>query len=570
MRRYFVVGITFLSLLVVILGRLAYITLIEGDQLKAMADQQRTRSFDYYQYARGDFYDTLGRPITSNEESCLVVFPAMIEDAAKTAASLATVLEVDEDIVRSRLEDGNSRTLDPYILKTGLTLAQTEAVADGRIRGVLALPLAARYSAEHTANHLLGVLTPSGEAGEYPGASGLEYQYDQYLTGRQDQQVLAFVDANGNISAEKLYLVKPEQVQCNNVQLTINLDYQQIAERAFDGQSGACVILDPDNGDILAAVSSPSYDPYGWEELAADDVYINKAFSAYPPASTFKVVLAAAALENNIEPLPENMPPADSIDDISGNADESNSAIDGGPLESKFFCDGAYTIAEGYDVSCWFKEGHGEISLEEALAGSCNCYFVGLGLSMGGDMIKQYAARFGLSEQNIIGYDFDAATHIDFSSDIIGDVANASIGEKGIRISPLQSAVMTAVCANGGYLLTPRLVKGVYDHNDTIIEEFPAAKKSQTLPPAIAEQLKAMMTKTVTSGTGTSAAGSYTDVAGKTGTSEDAGAWFTGFSPIDNPRWVIAVYIADGTLGSSAAAAIFREIVDGLAVLEGI
>ncbi len=185
-------------------------------------------------------------------------------------------------------------------------------------------------------------------------------------------------------------------------------------------------------------------------------------------------------------------------------------------------------------------------------------------------MIKEYAERFGLSQQSIIGYNFADTTHIDFSSLIDGDVANASIGEKGIRITPLQSAVMTAVCANGGYLLTPRLVKGVYDNNNNILEEFPQGEKTQTIPSDIAQTLKTMMTQTVTSGTGTGAAGSYTDVAGKTGTSEDAGVWFTGFSPIENPRWVISVYVTDGSFGSAAAAAIFREIVDGLAVLEGI
>ncbi len=583
MRRYFAVGMVFLALLVVILGRLAYITLVEGEQLKAMADEQRTRSFDYYQYARGDFYDTLGRPLTSNEESCLVVFPTMVEDAQQTAASLAIILDIDAAIISSRLEDNNSRTLEPYVLKTGLTSAQTTAIAEGNIRGVLALPLAARYSSERTANHLLGVLSPADASGEYHGASGLEYQYDEYLSGRQDKQVVAFVDASGNLSAENLYLVAPEQTSYNNVQLTINLDYQQIAERAFGEQSGACVILDPNNGDILAAVSSPSYDPYGWEDLAADDVYINKAFSSYPPASTFKIILAAAALENNIIPLTEGEHGTGSADssaalssapgeavDSEGSAVVTEAAAASAVQQNKFYCDGAYTLAEDYDVACWFEEGHGEITLSEALAESCNCYFVGLGLAMGGDMIKEYAERFGLSQQSIIGYNFADTTHIDFSSLIDGDVANASIGEKGIRITPLQSAVMTAVCANGGYLLTPRLVKGVYDNNNNILEEFPQGEKTQTIPSDIAQTLKTMMTQTVTSGTGTGAAGSYTDVAGKTGTSEDAGVWFTGFSPIENPRWVISVYVTDGSFGSAAAAAIFREIVDGLAVLEGI
>ena len=123
-------------------------------------------------------------------------------------------------------EDNDRRTLEPYILKTGLSSTQTAAISEGKIRGVLALPLAVRYSAERTANHLLGVLSPADANGEYHGASGLEYQYDSYLTGRQDKQVVAFVDASGNLSADNLYLVDPEQTYYNNVQLTINLDYQ--------------------------------------------------------------------------------------------------------------------------------------------------------------------------------------------------------------------------------------------------------------------------------------------------------------------------------------------------------
>ena len=130
-------------------------------------------------------------------------------------------------------------------------------------------------------------------------------------------------------------------------------------------------------------------------------------------------------------------------------------------------------------------------------------------------MIKEYAARFGLTEQEIIGYAFADTTHIDFSSSIIGDIANASIGEKGIRITPLQTAVMTAVCANGGYLVTPRLVKGVYDNNNNALEEYPSEVKTQVILPETAETLKEMMTMTVTSGTGTGAARNYTDVAGK-------------------------------------------------------
>ena len=550
MRRYWTVGLIFLLLLAVIVGRLAYLTLIEGEELQAIAEQQRTRSLDYYQYARGDFYDALGRPLTSHEESCLVVFPAMIADPEQTAAALAELLAMDEDLLCRRLTDENNRSIEPYVFKTGLSAEQTAAIESGQIRGVLALPLAARYRSDHTASHLLGTVTEKD--GEYHGASGLEYQYDDYLSGRQDQQVTAFVDAEGNLSAEQFYVTDPQQLRCNNVQLTINLDYQQIAEQALGDQAGACVILDPDNGDILAAVSSPSYDPYSWEPLPADDVYVNKAFSAYPPASTFKVVLAAAAWENNLSPLPED----------GGSADASSAA-------AEFICDGAYSLAEGYDVGCWLDEGHGQLDLASALAESCNCYFVGLGLAMGGEMIIDYAARFGLDGQSIIGYEFADSSYLDFSAEIAGDIANVSIGESGVRITPLQSAVMMAVCANGGYLLTPRLVQCVYDQDRHILEEFPSADKQRTIAVETAAALREMLTLTVSSGTGVAAAGSATDSAGKTGTSEDAGVWFSGFAPAAEPRWVVSVYLSDGS-SSAEAAAVFSKIIDAIAILEGV
>ena len=139
MRRYWTVGLIFLLLLAVIVGRLAYLTLIEGEELQAIAEQQRTRSLDYYQYARGDFYDALGRPLTSHEESCLVVFPAMIADPEQTAAALAELLALDEDLLCRRLTDENNRSIEPYVFKTGLSAEQTAAIESGQIRGVLNL-----------------------------------------------------------------------------------------------------------------------------------------------------------------------------------------------------------------------------------------------------------------------------------------------------------------------------------------------------------------------------------------------------------------------------------------------
>lgn len=188
---------------------------------------------------------------------------------------------------------------------------------------------------------------------------------------------------------------------------------------------------------------------------------------------------------------------------------------------------------------------------------------------MGGEMIIDYAARFGLDGQSIIGYEFADSSYLDFSAEIAGDIANVSIGESGVRITPLQSAVMMAVCANGGYLLTPRLVQCVYDQDRHILGEFPPADKQRTIAAETAAALREMLTLTVSSGTGVAAAGSATDSAGKTGTSEDAGVWFSGFAPAAEPRWVVSVYLSDGS-SSAEAAAVFSKIIDAIAILEGV
>ena len=547
-KKIWLFGILVLLLLGAAVFRLFWIAMAWGEELGDMAESQRTRTFDFYQYARGDFLDTKGRHITGVTENCLIVFPSMISDEEAILSFLAATLGYSEDVVSEHMRSENAQSYAPYVLKSGLTAEQANAVNGSNLPGILSVPLSARYEAPYSMADLLGELLSSDD-GRRCGASGLELQYDAFLQNRKDTQVVAYFDAAGRLSADSLYL-EPLQESCvNMVRLTIDLDHQQIARDALAGLSGACVIIDPENGDISAAVSTPGYDPYGWETLPSDDAYVNKVFASYPPASTFKIVLTAAALETGLGPTPE--------------AGESVS-------DDLFFCDGSYTIADNYEVSCWEKDGHGIIDLDSALANSCNCYYVGLGLALGGDLIRDYAGRFGLNEQRVIGYSFADNRHIDFSSYIKGDIANVSIGENGIRISPLQSAVMTAVCANGGRLVTPRLVEAVVDQDGKVLIDFPPARTRQTILPETAAQLADMLAYTVSNGTGGNAAGSYAVTAGKTGTSEDAGVWFCGFAPADEPRWAISVYIADGTAGGMEAAQVFKEIVDRLSLLEGI
>jgi len=580
-----VISLLVLLLFGTLILRLGQIMLGQGEELAAEAAEQQTRCLDYYQYARGDILDRYGRPLVNAAENCLVIFPAMVEDAEAVVSVLSEVLELSEAKVQAHFSAHKSWA--PYVFKTGLNAEQAEAVLEADLSGLSCLQLAARYGSMHPAVHLIGACR--WEADAWQGISGLEAEYDAELRGRIDKQLLAYVDADGHFSLDALYL-QEQEASFNQLELSLDLDYQQIVENAFRslGYTGACVILDPQNGDILAASSMPGYDPYFFEEVQKD-AYVNKAFSLYPPASTFKTLLAAAALNEGI-PLPsgadsrrseelgaalrtetatvEKEDPGAKREEADAEADAESSA-DADP----FVCSGSYHFADGRTVSCTAVEGgHGPLDLEQALARSCNCYFVALGQALGGDLIREYCSRLGLCSQSLLGYPLEAHSpdaYLDFDDSVPADIANVSLGERGVMISPLQEAVLYASLVNGGYLCQPRLVKRLSDSEGRCLKSFPSGELQAVLKPSVAESLCAMLVEAVEGGTAASVSGAALTAGAKTGTSESGGVWISGFAPADAPQWVIVVHVDDGTAGGVEAAALFRRILEDIYQLEG-
>lgn len=539
--RIYILVIGFFILFTVIAAKLAWVAMVDGDSFAAQAQSQRTRSIDYYQYNRGDFLDTYGRKLTGNDSSCLVIYPSMLDDEEAAAQIIAENLELDPQDTQALLHKKTSQGEEPFIFRSDLTAAEIAKIKDNLPEGAFILTLAPRYSASQTAVHLIGFVREA-EAGEYEGVSGLEKQYDEYLRGRSGPQVMAWVDERGRLpeGAEMKLLSSSADDTSANVLLTINLDYQEKLEQALGDMEGAAVVMDVRNGDILAMASSPKMDPYMQEAPKSDDAYVNKAFSLYPPASTFKILLALAATEENI-----------SID--------------------PFTCEGQYELPDGHIVNCWYEEGHGQEDMSYALANSCNSYFVALGLDLGGENIKKYAGLAGLTEQKVIGYALAQGKYIDFNSSVIGDVANASIGEKGIRLSPVMVAQLVSLCANGGQRVYPRVVQKVVNSDGDTIVELPGKKPEQVISRETAAKVAAMLRLGVLEGTGTRAQEeSLISVAGKTGTSQYQGVWFAGFAPAENPRWAVAVYIEEGSAGGREGAKVFSQVINDIAVLEGI
>ena len=543
MRRNFIyfLGIIFFALFSLIIGRLAFLSIVNGDELASKAENQYTQQISYYQYNRGDFYDTLGRPITGVESPCLVIFTSMLDDINMISSEIANALKLDQSTVKSRLDNAISQGLSSFIFKANLNQEEIDEIESHPLAGVYILTLAARYQAATPLVHLIGFAFQGATANEYQGQSGLEKLYDNYLEGHNGPSVAALTDEKGQQLLGNGFVLLPQEKDDTSadIMLTINIDFQEEVEKALDGKEGAVVVLDAKNGDILAMASGPKYDPYFFEEPSSDDAYVNKCLSLYPPASTFKTVLALAALSEDI------------------------------PLAENFICTGEYALKDGRIVHCWKLTGHGEVDMAHALANSCNCYFVDLGLRLGGDMIKKYANILGLDEQSVIGYEVAQGDYIDFQSNMDGDIANASIGENGVRLSPLMVAGMTAVVANGGKRIFPRLVKEIVDNQGNIVKSFPVKEPVQVIREDVAKEVMEMYRLAVEEGTAWRADLSGVSSGAKTGTSQYQGIWFTGFAPINDPQWVVTVYLEEGVGGGTEGGEVFAEVVKSLENFSG-
>ena len=366
------------------------------------------------------------------------------------------------------------------------------------------------------------------------GRAQLEATYNKDLTGQ-----------GGGLTMQSLsdQLLGGTQ-QGNTVVTTINDQLQKAAAQALGTHKGAVVALDPTTGAILAMVSSPSYDPStisshdpnadaaAWKALQADPgkPMLNRSTSqTYPPGSTFKVITAAAALENGLGVNTSYAPagqflPAQTTSPIKNFGNE--------------VCGGNMT---------------------EALTQSCNVYFARLATQLPAGALAKTARDFGFGEAPPLDIG-DVASRLPTDADLKSPayVAQSAIGQYNVAATPLQMALVAAGIANQGKIMTPRLVKEVRDPQGNVIRSIPPALWKTAVSPDVAATLTSLMEGVVDSGTGTAAQIPGVRVAGKTGTAQNATgqaphAWFISFAPADAPKIAVAVLIENGgNLGSEA------------------
>jgi penicillin-binding protein 2 len=573
--------------------RLFHLQVVEGEALRQRSQSNSVRHVDL-DAPRGEVIDREGRVIATWRSSrALRVIPNDLANRARTFAALGQLLGVPGPELDAQA--GPSRGLArfrPVTLVQDLDwerLARVESHGYA-LPGIETFEQPRRFYPEGAlAAHLLGSLGEIQASqlekeqyagyhqGEVIGQTGLEARYESHLRGVYGRRDVV-VDAAGR-EIEMLRELPP--ALGGRVVLALDRDLQEEAEKGFtevpEGEPermGAAVAIDVRTGDVLAMTSHPSYDPNvftsridrdTWRELTGDEwkPLRNRAIqNHYPPGSTHKPIMAAAALEERV---------------IDPN--------------TRVYCPGYYYFG-GRRFQCWKKEGHGSVNVVEAIQRSCDVFFYTVGVKMGIDKIAKHAHGFGLGE--VTGIDLPGeVTGIVPSSDwklrrfkeqwFPGETVSASIGQSYNLYTPLQLAVAYAAIANGGNVVRPRLVLRLEDRNGKVVEDFPPVVrgKSDVSAPNLAI-VRQGMTAVVEepSGTGGRAKVPGVRVAGKTGTVQVVSldrvrglseqqipirfrdhAWFGAFAPADAPEIAVAVFVEHGLHGSSSAAPIAQRIL---------
>lgn len=332
----------------------------------------------------------------------------------------------------------------------------------------------------------------------------------------------------------------------NDLETTIDSHAQEAAYEALSGTRGAAVVLDVKTGAILAMVSTPAYDPNfvesDWQHLRdrEDSPLLNRAVQGlYPPGSTIKPLVAAAALGEKV-------------------TDE----------KEVFNCRGRLELSGGSYIGEYQGEVHGQVDLKEALAESCNVTFGALGLRLGGRKLGKYFENFGF-QQEIGGEILMAGSHLpEFDSLGQGDLAQTAIGQSSLLVTPMHMALMASAFANDGNIMKPYLVQKVVSSKGIVMENTRPEKWCSALEPSLAAIIDNYMAQVVQRGTGTAAAVRGIKVTGKTGTAENASgedhAWFIGSAQLPNRKIAFAIIVENGGSGGLVAAPIARQIVESM------
>jgi penicillin-binding protein 2 len=572
----------------------------------AAADEEIVPTFETQKMARafvldipaprGQITDRTGVPLAQNKISynLAINFPTPLDFSDAQALAFArekinrAAKLIDRQIKISDetiLRHYHNRGILPLEIAMNLAQSECDEVKERKPEGMTLRPVYIRtYPNGKAGGQIIGYTGRTGRNldgiidnhetlwPETEGREGLEQTFNEMLKGKHGEYKMTF-DKDGRKTSERI-VTSP--VPGNTVVTTLDLHLQELAEKALEGKAkrGAIVILDPNNGDILAMASWPTYDPNVFipsisaEKFKAlqddpDIPLLPRAFRAsYPPGSTFKVAVGIAALESGAIQPNDEYQCAPSIE--VGNLTFHN----------------------------WKKTDRGALDFVQALTESCDTWFYQVGIKTGAEPIIDWALKLGFGvkcgiplrgevEGRIPNDQYMKATHK--RKLLNGDIANLSIGQGDTEVTPLQMAQAIATVANGGTLFQTRLIHQIQTYDNEIVNGYQVrSKRELDISPGTQELLRKGLIDAVNAPTGTAHAASMdnVDVAGKTGTAqwgpknkERTAAWFAGFLPANQPQYAFAaLYEGDvgskehgGTTAAPMIGEIFKQLYKGQA-----
>ena len=538
-------------LIALIMARYAWIQIFRGDEMLSKLEAQVQDSAVLH-VPRGTIYDADMKELAiSTMVDSLYIDPNHVENPTQLASDLAPLIGISEQNILDDIAQGGGfvwvkRQLEPDISKAVRKLMKEKPEYVACIGFI-------QESKRYYPNDMLAANVIGFVGTDDKGLDGIEQQFDGMIKG-EEQTASIFTDALARPILDSVFMKNsPVDANCKNIQLTINAQYQFIVEKALDkamidhgAESVTAIVMNPQNGDILAMASRPSYDPNNFHKYDPN-VWKNRAVSdIYEPGSTFKSIVAAAGFQEKI------VSPTDIF-------------VDPGRIE-----------VSGRTIQNWSGDSFGTVTFLDVVKNSINTGFVRLGLELGGERLMNYARKFGFGEPTGIELPGEESGILFNPKDMVAsDVATSSIGQS-IAVTPLQMVTAMSAIANDGVLLKPHIVKAIYNADGSVYQKMEREEVRRCIDSDVDKTLKSVLEQVVSTGGGSKASIEGYHIAGKTGTAQKIDmvhggympgryiASFCGFGPVEDPQFTVLVIINDPAggqyYGGQIAAPIAHDI----------
>ncbi len=540
-------------------GRLVYLMVFCSEYYGQKAEDLHERERDI-KAARGRIIDATGKILATNKSVCTIsVIHSQIDEPEKVIAALQKELGLTEEEVRKRVEKVSSIER----VKTNVDKETGDRIRAYGLSGIKVDEDYKRYYPLDTmASTVLGFTGADNQ-----GILGLEVKYDSYLQGTSGK-ILTLTDARG-IEIENAGETRLEPVNGYDLYISMDSNIQQYCEQAAEkayikkqADEVSVIVMNPQNGEIMAMVNYPEFnlnEPFTLiEEMGADGtesadkkqellnrMWRNPCISdTYEPGSTFKIITAAAALEEGVVSLTD-----------------------------QFYCPG-YKLVEDRRIRCAKTSGHGAETFETGIMNSCNPVFIELGERLGVENYYKYFKQFGLTQKTGIDLPGEAAT-IMHKQENVGPVELATISfGQSFQITPIQLVTTVSSIINGGMRITPHFGVEVRETDGTLVETFSYDKREEICSGETSETMQYLLEKVVSEGGGKNAKIEGYAIGGKTATSQTLPrsehryiSSFLGFAPADDPKVLVIAIINNpkGTYyGGLIAAPVVKEIMENI------